>query len=322
MSAALRMLAIGTATQDVFLIGGDIFAPVCDHGVCFEHLPLGAKLDIEKVLFSTGGNATNAATTFARQGHESDFMGILGTDIAATAVMRDLDAEGIGTRYVREDDQYTTGYSTILVSPSGERTVLVYHGTRLRTDGSDLDLQAIGKADWLYVSSVGSMELLERIVTIAAKNGVKVAMNPSARELKQAAKLRTILDDVAVLITNKEEMKQIVEGKSMEELIHHAAQLVKMVVISDGPRGVIATDGNMVVKGGVYEDVKVVDRLGAGDAFGSGFVTKIAEGKTLQEAVIFASANSTSVVVKHGAKTGILHKGAQLHGMPLKTEEL
>ena len=322
MTAAAKMLAIGTATQDVFLIGGDIFKPLCDHGICFEHLPLGSKLDLEKVVFSTGGNATNAATTFARQGHDSHFMGILGNDIAGTAVMRDLDKEGINTKYVHESDDYITGYSTILLSPTGERTVLVYHGTALRPDGSDLQLKAIGDADWLYVSSVGSMELLERIVTIAAKNGVKVAINPSARELKQASKLRTILDDVTVLITNKDEMQQIVEGKTLEELISHASQLVPMVVISDGPNGVIATDGKKVVKGGVYEDVKVVDRLGAGDAFGSGFVTKIAEGKTLEEAVIFASANSTSVVTKHGAKTGILHKGAPLHDMPLKVTDL
>jgi ribokinase len=317
MSSAIKMLAIGTATQDVFLIGGDIFKPLCDHGVCFEHLPLGAKLDLEQVIFSTGGNATNAATTFARQGHDSEYMGILGKDIAGTAVMRVLDTEGIGTRYVSEDEKYVTGYSTILVSPGGERTVLVYHGTPLKSDGSDLDLKGISQADWLYVSSVGSMELLEKIVTIAAKNGVKVAINPSARELKQAAKLRPILEDVQVLITNKEEMQQIVEGKTMPELIRHAAQLVPNVVISDGPKGVIATDGKKIVTGGIYEDVKVVDRLGAGDAFGSGFVTKIAEGKTLEEAVIFASANSTSVVGQHGAKTGILHKGAVLHDMPL-----
>jgi ribokinase len=322
MSASLKMLAIGTATQDVFLIGGAIFNPLAEKGVLYEHLPLGAKLDLEEVIFSTGGNATNAATTFARQGLDSEFMGILGNDIAATAVMNDLDAEGIDTRNVHQSNHYKTGYSTILVSPTGERTVLVYHGTPLRADGADLNLKAIGHADWLYVSSVGSMELLEKIVTLAAKNGVKVAMNPSARELKKASKLRPILDDIEVLITNKEEMKQIVEGSSLDELIRHAAQIVPKVVISDGPNGAIATDGKKVVKGGMYEDVKVVDRLGAGDAFGSGFVSMIAQGRELEEAVTFASANSTSVVTGHGAKKGILPKGTHLHDMPLKTESL
>ncbi len=316
------MLAIGTATQDVFLIGGEIFRPYNEHGVYFEHLPLGAKLDLEKVLFSTGGNATNAATTFARQGLHGMFMGIVGTDMPGEAVMKDLDKENIDSTYVHQDERYVTGYSTILLTPTGERTVLVSHGTPLRDDGSDLDLRGgLDHADWLYISSVGSMELLETIVTLAKKHDTKIAMNPSAREIKQASKLRTVLEDVDILITNKEEMAQIVEGSSIEQLVRHAAALVPVVVVSDGPNGVVATDGKKIVTGGMYEDVKVVDRLGAGDAFGSGFVTMIAQGKTLEDAVIFASANSTGVVSHHGAKTGILHKDVRLHDMPLDIKE-
>jgi sugar/nucleoside kinase (ribokinase family) len=67
----------------------------------------------------------------------------------------------------------------------------------------------------------------------------------------------------------------------------------------------------------MYEDVKVIDRTGAGDAFGSGFLSQWAMGKTLKESIVFASANSTSVVTKIGAKKGILHAGIKLHDMPL-----
>src|SRR5258707_13862252 len=117
-------------------------------------------------------------------------------------------------------------------------------------------------------------------------------------------------------------MRQIVEGVSLQELLSHAAGLVQPVVIPDGPNGVIATDEKQVVTAGMYDDVKVIDRTGAGDAFGSGFVAMIAQGKSLQQAVTFASANSTSVVQQIGAKAGILHKGATLHGIPLKVSEL
>ena len=320
--AQLKMLAIGSATQDVFLLGGRLFSPHRDNGIAYAQVPLGEKLELEKVVFTTGGDAMNAATTFARQGLHSQFMGIVGTDPAGEAVMRVFDAEDIDTQYLNQDDRYVTNYSTILLSPTGERTILVYHGSRLRADGSDIDLDAIPHADWLYISSVASMTLLERIFRIATKHNVKVAFNPSARELNQADKLRPLLEDVTVLLTNKQEMQKIVEGESMDELIHHAAHFVPYVVISDGPRGVVATDGKKIVKAGMYQDVKVIDRLGAGDAFGSGFVAMIARGKSLEEAVVFASANSTSVVQHIGAKAGILRKGAHLHDMPLKVTEL
>jgi sugar/nucleoside kinase (ribokinase family) len=40
-------------------------------------------------------------------------------------------------------------------------------------------------------------------------------------------------------------------------------------------------------------------------------------GKSLRESIIFASANSTSVVTKIGAKAGILRRGVKLHEMPI-----
>ncbi len=313
-----RILAIGTATQDVFL-RSTAFKPHRDNGQSVEEFPLGAKLAVDEVVFTTGGNAMNAAVTFARQGMETEFMGIFGAEPAGQAVMQALDREGIATSHVVQDERFQTSYSTILLAPNGERTILNYHGTHVHDSGAPLDLDAVKHADWLYLSSIGSMPLLEKLVTIAAKNGVQVALNPSGSELAEAGKLRTVLEDVAVLLVNKDEMKQIVEGKTLEELVRHGANLVQTVVISDGPKGVMATDSTKIVKAGVYEDVKVVDRLGAGDAFGAGFVAWHAMGKSLEKAITFASANASSVVTKVGGTAGILHQHGGSYKMPLDT---
>src|SRR5258707_13503540 len=124
----LKMLSIGSATQDVFLIGGEIFKPQCDkRGDCYVHIPLGAKLEIEKVIFTSGGDAMNAAATFARQGLHSEFMRILGTEPAGEAVARGFDEEGCSTRHLKQNDRYVTNYSTFLLAPTGERTILTYH---------------------------------------------------------------------------------------------------------------------------------------------------------------------------------------------------
>lgn len=320
MSNKLRMLAIGTATQDVFLRSG-IFKPHREGGKDYEEFPLGAKLAVDEVVFATGGNAMNAAVTFARQGLESEFMGVLGTEPAGQVVMNTLDREGIATGHVVQDDRFQTSYSTVLLAPNGERTILNYHGSKPHDTGAPLELEAVDGADWLYLSSVGSMVLLEKLVTRAAKAGVQVALNPSGAELAEAGKLRTILEDVAVLLVNKDEMMQIVEGGTLEELVRHGANMVRTVVVSDGPNGVMATDGQKIVKAGMYEDVKVVDRLGAGDAFGSGFVAKHAMGRSLEDAITFASANATSVVTKVGATAGILHANASVHDMKLDVKD-
>ncbi|HEV2412675.1 MAG TPA: carbohydrate kinase family protein, partial [Candidatus Saccharimonadales bacterium] len=175
------------------------------------------------------------------------------------------------------------------------------------------------EADWFYISSLaGSMETLEALVSYAAENHIKVAFNPGKDELAQPAKLKGLLDDIEVLQCNKEEMAQIVEGSTPEELAQHAAHYVPFAVVTDGPKGVAAVGEGKLVVGGMYEDAPVVDRLGAGDAFCSGVIAYLAQGRSLEDAIVFGSANSTSVVGHIGAKTGILKRDTELHDMPLK----
>jgi sugar/nucleoside kinase (ribokinase family) len=317
--AVPKMLSIGAAVQDVFLSHSDEFKPVSDKSAheTFMRLELGAKADVNNIEFSTGGGATNAAVTFARQGLHSQFMGTLGHDPAGQAVLDNLDQEAVGTTHVSHSEKYNTGYSVLLLAPTGERTILTYRGASTHYDAKNFNLEDTD-ADWLYVSSMaGSMETLDKIFTQAKQLGIKIMFNPGKGELSHHAKLKSLLEDVEVLSVNKEEMQQIVEGNSLEELARHALHYVPVAIVSDGPDGVLATDGKTIVRAGMYEDVKVVDRTGAGDAFGSGFLSQWAQSKSLKESIVFASANSTSVVMKIGAKTGILHKNARLHDMPL-----
>lgn len=318
-----KILSIGAAVQDVFLSHSDEFKAVCTNPhECFMQLELGAKADVNKIDFTTGGGATNAAVTFARQGLESEFMGMVGEDPAAAAVLADLDAEGVDTTHVVESKRYNTGYSVLLLAPTGERTILTYRGASTHYQPEDF---AIGDsdADWLYISAMsGRMDVLDQIFGDAKQAGMKIMFNPGKGELKQPAKLKSLLDDVDVLLVNKQEMAMIVEGEDLEELVRHGLHVVPTVIVTDGPDGVMASDGKTIVRAGMYEDVKVVDRTGAGDAFGSGFLSQYATGKGLKESIVFASANSTSVVTKIGAKTAILHKGTKLHDMPIHERKL
>jgi len=312
------IVTIGKATQDVFLKSSETFQQFEHKGVMYEQLPVGQKLDLDEVVFATGGNVTNAAVTFARQGLHSRYAWCIGTDVASEAILQDLDHESVDTSHVVQKDQYRASYSVIVMLEGGERTILNYKGTMPTAKDHHLDLSVIESADWLYVSSLGDIDLLEEIISYAAKHHVKVMLNPAGTELKEEEKLRTILEDVEILAVNKEEAQQIVSGKTLDELVRHAHHYCPVVIVSDGPHGAMVTDGKTIVTAGMYEDVPVIDRTGGGDAFGSGFLSYYAQGKSLKDSIIFASANSTSVVTKIGAKEGILHKGTVLHDMPIE----
>ena len=315
----VKICALGAASQDVFLSGHEIVSSQDASGKLIEAFPLGAKINIEKVVFSTGGGATNAAVTFARQNIEASFIGRIGNDMAGTAIVAELDKDHIDTSLVIHDPDLGTQYSTILLASTGERSILIYRGAAHGHKASDYEGVDFSDYDWLYVSSfAGSMEALNVIFAHAKRQGIKIAFNPGDGELEKMEQLRPLLEDVEILIVNKQEAGQIVEGMNTEELLRHATNYVPVAIISDGPNGVMATDGKTIVDGGMYEDVPVIDRTGAGDAFGSGFLSQWSQGKTLKDSIIFASANSTSVVGQIGAKAGILEYGVNLHEMPIK----
>lgn len=312
---------IGKATQDVFLKSRE-FDPKTEGKVAYTHLPLGAKIDVEEAFFATGGNATNVAVTLARQGVDAHFVWALGEDPASQSILRDMQAENVRTDLVDRRPEYRASLSTILLSPDGERTILNFRGSAMDGESFGRALQKIGKADWLYPSSLRDYKLLDMLVRRAGELGAKVMLNPAGSELSQPDKLKAILKDIEVLCLNKEEMQSVIGEGSLEELVRKGLELCPVVIVSDGPRGVCASDGRTMVKAGMYEEVPVIDRTGAGDAFASGFLSVWSRGGSLRDAVIFGSANSTSVVGRIGAKAGILRAGAELHGMPLEEHDV
>lgn len=318
-----KMITVGAAVQDIFLSNSDDLAPVClNPETCFMQLELGAKVDVNKINFSTGGGATNAAVTLSRQGFPVSFMGTVGKDPAGEMVMNELSKENIDISHVSYSEKYNTGVSIILLSPSGERIILTYRGASTHYYVEDFDLEG-SSAEWMYVSSMaGKMEILAKLFKQATDLGIKIFFNPGKKELAQKDKLLPLLSDTEVLLLNKEEAQSIIDGETSEELCLKLLNYASVVVVTDGAKGVTASDGKTIVQAGLYDDVKAFDKTGAGDSFGSGFLSQWAQGKDLKESILFGSANSTSVVAKIGAKAGILHEGAAIHDMEMSEKQV
>lgn len=320
-SKKAKVVTIGAAVQDVFL-SGNTFTPHKEENGWVEEFPLGAKLDVDGITFSTGGGATNAAVTFARQGIDTAFMGKIGSDPAGAAVKTALMHEDVDISALTYSKKYATGYSVLLLAPNGERTILTYRGASTHYREENFKLESVSP-EWFYISSLsGNLDVLEHIVDYAHSNDIKVAINPGKGELKQTKRLIKLLPKFDLLSLNKEEMAHLVESEEPLEMLRAISSYVEYAVITDGPNGSWATDGVAVVKAGMYEDVEVIDRTGAGDAFCSGFTAAIINNQSLEEAVVLASANSTGVVRYIGAKKGILRDTDKLHDMELDIQRL
>ena len=105
---SIHILSIGGAVQDVYL-RGEVFTPQNENGKLVEEFALGSKQDVDEIVFSTGGGATNGSVTFARQGFSSGFMGKIGSDPAGEAVLADLKRDGVDHSCLAYSKDYSTG---------------------------------------------------------------------------------------------------------------------------------------------------------------------------------------------------------------------
>jgi ribokinase len=316
--ANIKILTFGAATQDVFLTGKALHSRrdvrTRDY---VEQFPLGAKIDIDAVHFDTGGGATNAAVTFARQGLQVGYVGKIGHDPAGAEVVRVLRREGVATERIVQDGKLSTGYSVLLVAQNGERTILTHRGASHELGAKDVAIRNL-EADWFYISSLaGNFDLLTRLLKHANNHHIQVAIDPGAAELAQPKKLRALLPLITVLKANAEELAQLFGGANVADTVMRAADSCPYVVGTNGSAGSYAAAGGCFYQAGTYQKVKVLDRTGAGDAFGSGFVAALAKGDAIEDALTLGSANATSVVTQFGAKSGIL-KTSRIKRMKIK----
>lgn len=305
-----HVLTIGAAVQDVFLTSS-AFTVIksakfsTGYGEC---VALGTKIELEECIFASGGGATNAATTFSRLGFPASVFTKIGNDEPGNFVLRDLELNGIGTAYIKKERRGKTGYSTLLTTTDGERTVLVFRGVSGEWKTSDIPVFAEDISS-IYITSLGgNIDVLEKILDRAHKKNIHVTINPGSAELKHGSSFLRLLSQVSVLILNKEEA-QIITAQTRADCPTLAATLHKycpLVVITDGPQGSYAHDNHQLWFSRT-SSVKSISRTGAGDAFGSGFVAAIMQGFDTATALQVGTLNAESVIQHIGAKAGILH---------------
>lgn len=317
---------IGSATQDAFLEAD--FKTVSWKKTLSGRaylLPAGEKLEVKKFYLTIGGNSANASVTFTRQGFHTACATKVGADAASEEIKRRLEDEGVKTFFAR-NSRLATAHSTLILE-NGERTILGYHGASDSFALHDLRLAKL-RAKWWYVSLAGESDVVFRgVVNFARRNDIAVAFNPSGHHLRhRRGEILALLPGLSFLVLNEEEAALLtgVSFKNEKAVFGKLDRLMPGVLaVTNGRGGVTVSDGRFVYKAGVFKEKKLVDRTGAGDAFGSGFVAGLLHRDTRHEtrdtrrkfapddikyAIRLATANATSVVEKIGATEGILTK--------------
>lgn len=312
MAKELNFVALGDITTDAFIELKDVTIETNDASVDHEQkllcLRFGDKIEYEDVVVVPAvGNSPNASVSAHRLGLESALITNLGDDDFGKEDLRQLEKEGVITDYVKVHPGKKSNYHYVL-RYGAERTILVKH---YEYEYALPQFEMPPK--WLYVSSLGenSIPFHHEIAEYVKNSGVKLVFQPGTFQIKLGYEaLKDVYEVSEIFFCNKEEAGRIL--KSEEDDIPTLARLMhergpRIVVITDGPNGAFASDGNETWFMPMYPDpAPPVDRTGAGDSFSSTFTSALALGLDIPTALSWGPINSMNVVQHIGAQKGLL----------------
>jgi 2-dehydro-3-deoxygluconokinase len=260
----------------------------------------GAVPDLEHMRVDTGGAESNVAIGLLRAGVPATWIGRVGTDPAGDRVTRDVRSEGVDVVAVPDPDR-STGIMMKERLADG-RTRVTYHrrgsaGSALRP--SDLPASIVERAALLHVTGITlalsdeARATVESAIDRADAAGVPVSFDvnhrpklidaDTARERYRAVARRSSIvfagDDEARLVLGLAD-----EGDD-ETLAHDLAALARgRAVVKLGSRGAVASVDGVFLRRPATP-VRVVDPVGAGDAFVAGWLAATLSGATAADAL-------------------------------------
>lgn len=313
MKQDFDFISVGDTVTDAFikLLSNEARIFLDEQGNKILGMEFGTKLPFDYAEVIEGvGNAANGAVAFARLGQKTSFVTNVGGDQWGRDMINSLVKNGVDHRFVRINPDKKSNYHYVLwYGP--ERTILIKHE---EYNYIWPHISAEETPRWVYLSSVSehAIPYHDQIADWLDQNpSVKLAFQPGTFQMEAGAeRLKRIYQRSEVLILNREEAVTVGHGNhdDIHDLINHLHALgPKIVVVTDGPDGAYASDGQNCLKMPLYPDpAPPVDRTGAGDAFASTFVAVLAKGNTIEGALQWAPINSMSVVQKVGAQAGLL----------------
>lgn len=262
-------------------------------------------------LMNPGGKGANQAVSAARLGGIVTFVTKTGNDLFGSEAVNLFNKENINTKYIITDPDNPSGVALINVDDNGENSIVVASGSNGTLSAYDIgdEVFLTGPSDIFLMQLEIPVSTVEFVAQKASARGSKVILNPAP-----ARKLSEDLLSCLYLITPNEIEAEILTGiKVTDNASAEQAALklqkkgVQNVVITLGAAGAYLLSGKISKLIPVIP-VKAVDSTAAGDVFNGALAVALAEGKKIEDAIIFANKVASISVTRMGAQSSAPYK--------------
>ena len=245
-----------------------------------------------------GGNALNAAIGIVRLGGRAAICGPMGDarETSSRFIFEQLAHEGIETQHIVHMKGLVTPISSVMVDPSGERTIVTFRDPELwkvHLPGIETLLEDCAA----ILTESRCAEFCTDLCAEARRRGIPVVV-----DVDRAMSLREgLLNASSHLVFSSEPLQETADVTDDGQALKKIAKLTPSFLAGTrGPKGTIWLDEQGNLQETPAFPVHTVDTLGAGDVFHGAFALAITEGQELRQALRFASAAAALKCTRFG----------------------
>ena len=240
----------------------------------------------KQMTLTLGSSTAIFAANAAALGAKVAFCGMIGDDSFGDLVETSLQQKGVDTRFLIRQNRYATG-ATICMSYDEDRANLTYQGAMDYMCLADINPEVFRQAKHIHISSIymqsGVKRDLMKILELCKENGVTTSLDSQWDPAeKWDLDYKAVLPLVTIFMPNETELKFLTRSETLEEAIEKIRPYTNAAVIKCGSKGsILVRKGEPDRKQAALLNKNVVDCIGAGDSFNSGFLTRFAAGDPL-----------------------------------------
>lgn len=281
--------------------------------------------DGESIRYSTtfgrkvAGAESNVAIGIAKLGKKSGWISKLGNDEFAEIILRELKAEGVDVSRVKKSDKPTgLMFKQFNCGLNNETSVTYYRdNSAARTLGPlDIPEDYVKNSRLIHLTGITTVlsescnDAIHYLFKLAKKNNIPISFDPNIRQklwdpIKDKQNISNLVKNADIVLLGLSEATLLFDLDDADKIINLLRENgVKKIALKNGEHGAIVADEQTIYKIPAVS-VKVVDSVGAGDAFNSGFLFGLLENNDIKKCGEIGSILGASAVSSYGDIEGL-----------------
>ena len=309
----MKILGIGNAIVDVICKVDDQY--LVDNQLTKSTMKLVDENEFQKLLSTlkieetvSGGSVANSIVGLSQLGNEVGFIGKVNADNLGMRYEEGLVKEKVEYFYKKKKETAPTGTCLILITPDAERTMVTFLGIAGKINENDINEKAIKESKMIFLEGYlwdeGEPKSAFNKAMSLSDNKVMTLSDQFCVERHKSDFLHLVKNKLDIIFANEQEIRSLINAKSLEEVIQFGKQLGKLLIITRGEKGSVAIKDREIIECQSKSNLKIIDLTGAGDLFAAGFLHGFINNFTIMESLQKGTEMSSKIIQKVGARLG------------------